>query len=583
LGAEWQIGDRIQNRWDIHGILRGGMGIVYVVYDHEHRNAYAAKTYQDKVFARAQQIVTRFAREALTWINLDAHQNITEARFLQYIEGKPYLFLEYVSGGDLSKWIGTPRLTQDLPQVLRFAIQFCDGMMHASSKGIAVHRDIKPENCLVTQDKTLKVTDFGLARVFEDLGHSEVEIPDLHSLSVGLSRTGTAFGTCTHMAPEQFDDAKHVDARADFYSFGVLLYQMVTGKLPFEGRTWQEYEHLHKSQRVPPLDRQFSLLNKVLQQCLAKEPASRYGEFYELRNELAEIYETLTGEAAPQPVSGTILNASQWVNKGVSLNGLGRREEALQCFNRSLEIDPLLAVAWSSKGIALVQLGREDEALACFDSALEINPSYGQAWNNKGNTLTGLGRLEEGIVCLERALEINPRDEMAWSNKGCALHGLERRQEAVACYDRALVINPRDEKAWYNKGLSLFQLGRREEALVCYDRALAINPLLEQAWYDKGLTLGQLGRGEEALACFDCALEINPRDGLAWFGKGSTLGQLLRLEEALTCYNRALAINLSDAKAWYYKGIVLDALGHPEEAQACRDRAIAIDPSYAEA
>src|ERR1044071_3278550 len=195
MATEWQIGDRVQNRWQICDIKRGGMGIVYVVYDYEHRNAYAAKTFQDEVFARNPVLAQRFTQESLTWVNLDAHQNIAQARFVQTIKGKPYLFLEYVSGGDLSDWIGSQRLTEDLLQVLRFAIHFCDGMTHALSKGIQAHRDIKPQNCLITRDGTLKVTDFGLAKMFDDTSLTDTEMPGVESLSINLTRTGMAAGT----------------------------------------------------------------------------------------------------------------------------------------------------------------------------------------------------------------------------------------------------------------------------------------------------------------------------------------------------------------------------------------------------
>ena len=243
--SDWQIGDKIQNRWEIYKILRGGIGIVYIVYDHEWREPFAAKTFQDEVFAKNPQTADRFTQEALAWVNLDAHQNVTQARFVQTTEGKPFLFLEYVSGGNLSRWIGTPRLSEDLPQVIRFAIQICDGMTHALSKGIKAHGDIKPQNCLITEDGTLKVTDFGLAKVFDDASVADLAggktvgeekragglsgslsgrrqgseasdklTPNVPGLSIGLSRTGAAAGTCTHMAPEQFDEAKHVDVRA---------------------------------------------------------------------------------------------------------------------------------------------------------------------------------------------------------------------------------------------------------------------------------------------------------------------------------------------------------------------------------
>ncbi|MGH9762530.1 MAG: hypothetical protein ACREAC_17050 [Blastocatellia bacterium] len=111
MAERWKIGDKIQNRWEIYNILGGpgksGMGIVYVVYDHE--------TYQE-AFVGHPAVAERFTQEALAWVRLDAHQNITLARWVEQIEGKPYLFLEYVTGGDLSSWIGTPRLTGDLPR-----------------------------------------------------------------------------------------------------------------------------------------------------------------------------------------------------------------------------------------------------------------------------------------------------------------------------------------------------------------------------------------------------------------------------------------------------------------------------------
>ncbi len=107
MAAEWQIGERIEKRWEIYKILRGGMGIVYVVYDHEWREPFAVKTFQDEVFARNPGIADRFTLEARTWVNLDSHQNVVQARLVQQIRGRPFLFLEYVSGGDLSGWVGT--------------------------------------------------------------------------------------------------------------------------------------------------------------------------------------------------------------------------------------------------------------------------------------------------------------------------------------------------------------------------------------------------------------------------------------------------------------------------------------------
>jgi serine/threonine protein kinase len=407
VSTKWQIGDRIQKRWEIHGILKGGMGIVYIVYDHELREPFAAKTFQDELFTRNPAVAERFTREALVWINLDAHQNVTQARMVQVIEAKPFLLLEYVAGGDLGSWIGTPRLTEDLPQVLRFSIQFCDGMTHALARGIKAHRDVKPQNALITQDGILKVTDFGLAKAFDgsDMGGGipanasggfghlfgrrpvEESVQNVDDLRNGLTdrgdskqfttsgrglhatHTGTAAGTPTHMAPEQFDDAKHVDVRADIYSFGVMLFQMITGQLPFVGRTWREFERQHRTQPPPALLTQNSALNSVVETCLSKEPAHRFTDFGAIGVRLAVIYEHLTGEPAPQALAGKELSATEWMNKGVSLTNLGRTEDAVPCYDRALELNPNYAEAWFNKGVALRSLAQFREALVWFEQA----------------------------------------------------------------------------------------------------------------------------------------------------------------------------------------------------------------------
>jgi len=584
MQSDWKIGERIENRWEIHKILRGGMGIVYVVYDYEFREPFAVKTFQDEVFAHNPGIADRFTLEARSWVNLDSHQNVVRALYVERIRGKPFLFLEYVSGGDLHGWIGTPRLTKDLPQVLRFAIQFCDGMNHALSKGIIqAHRDVKPQNCLVTEDNNLKVTDFGLAKVFDDTRTDAAHAANfVTGLGIHLSRTGNAAGTCTHMAPEQFADAKHVDVRADVYSFGVMLFQMVRGRLPFEGRTWEDFARLHSKAAPPPLESGESALDSIVGKCLAKVAGERYAEFGVLREELASIYESNTKQPAPKPASGRELNAYELVNKGTSLEGLGRSEEALACYDRALALNPQVAAAWLNKGLPLTSLGRFEEALASYDRALALNPQYAKAWTNKGHVLMSLGRSEEALASYDRALDIAPQYAKAWTNKGNALERLGRHGEALASYDRTLAANPQDAEVWNNKGIMLMRLGRHEEALACYDRALAANPLYAEAWNDKGVALMRLGRHEEALACYDRALDINPQFADAWLNKGVGLRSLGRYEEALNCYDRGLAINPQDAEVWNNKGNTLVDLRRYEEALACYDRALALNPRNAD-
>lgn len=614
MATNWQVGDRIQNRWKIHKILRGGMGIVYVVYDHELREAFAAKTFQDEIFARNSATADRFTQEALTWINLDLHNNVTQARFVEKIGGKPYLFLEYVTGGDLGAWIGTRRLTEDLPQVLKFAIQFCDGMAHALSKGLQAHRDIKPQNCLVTHDCNLKITDFGLAKVFDQFSkvsgpshktgqenkpgrgflrslfrgrhpnnEDETEGLNVESLRVGLTRTGMAAGTWTHMAPEQFDDAKHVDVRADIYSFGVMLYQMLTGQLPFVGQTCRDFERLHKTQ-TPRLPITLpSSLSCVLKICLAKHPAHRFTNFVKVREQLVDIYEKLAGQSAPHAITETQLTVAQWNYKAMSLCALGRAEEALVCVNRALVLNPETDLLWTNKGIALRSLGEHQEALACHDRSIEINPQQSMAWHNKGNALQDLNRHEEACGCYDRALALNPRLDRSWSNKGNSLVALGQHREAGTCYDRAIALNPRYEMAWCSKGTVLDALGQPNEAIACYNQVLNLNPYLALGWFNKGNSLGKAGKYKEALGCFDQALSINRSYAEALYGKGVALTALAQIESALACFSEAVSINPLYAEAWTNKSGLLGGLGQYEKALACSDRALELNPGLGQA
>ena len=614
--TNWQLGDCLPDkgrpRWEIHGIKRGGMGIVYIVYDREIPQAFAAKTFQDEAFARNPAVVDRFMREALAWVNLDIHPNVVEARMVQVINSRPFLFLEYVAGGDLSLWIGTPRLTQDLPQVLRFALQFCDGMTHVLSKGVRAHRDIKPQNCLVTEDRVLKVSDFGLAKVFDDAGWSSPEI-NLESPEAErcLPLTRGGLGTPAYMAPEQFDDASQVDVRADVYSFAVMFYEMVSGRLPLSpprGAGWAEWSQTHHTAPTPSLNSGIAGLDSMVETCFSKDPNDRFPDFSSLRGEIAKLYEELTGALAPQWATEIDLDALRWNNKGLSLGALGKREdsiaclrkateiapeyaeawsnmgfamratgrgeESLNCYDRAIELNPKLVEAWNNRAILLRDIGRQDEALDCIDTAITIDPQYDRTWLNKAAVLGTLERYEDAIVCAEHAIELNPRMDQAWVNKAVALAGVGKHEEAITCLDSALEINPRLVEAWYNKGNEMCALTRPPEALPFYDRAIQCDPNNEQARSNKAVALIALGRFTDAIDCLDEALRLNPRYDQAWVNRGVALGSQGKREEAIACYERALEINPRNADAWYSKGNEFIHLGRLTEAIECFDRAI---------
>jgi len=580
--SEWQVGDEIHDpevvpsRWRVYKVLRGGMGIVYIVFDHERHEPFALKTFRDEVFARRPDIVERFRREMLTWINLDAHENVTEAVRVLILKGKPYLFLEYINGGDLSQWIGTSRLTGDLSQVLRFAIHFCDGMSYVLSKGVSAHRDVKPQNCLVTRHGVLKVTDFGLAKVFEG-----ADIPPpfpegagrADELGIGLTRKSLVVGTPLYMAPEQFDDAKQVDMRADIYSFGVMLYEMLTGKPPFAGRTWKELERQHRLSRPPSPVTCDSELSQVVERCLAKEARERFASFGDIREQLLEVYKRLASESellAPQP---TAPDVTRWVNKGTSLSQLGRAEEAVACYDHALQLDPRAVEVWANRGSALASLGRWEEALASHDRALELDPLLALAWVNRGQTLKELDRGDESLSCYDRAFELDPACMPAWYSKGVFLRERGQEADAFACFEHVLEIDPHNASALDNKAWLLMRQGRWPEALACYERIIELDARFAGVWCGKGVALAAMARVDEALACYDRALEIDPDHVEAWRHKGLLLLDHDRPGEAVECFDNMIDSDPRDEEAWYYKGNALYQLRRDGEAAACFEEA----------
>jgi tetratricopeptide (TPR) repeat protein len=578
---ELRIGDMLEGRYEIRDIKKGGMGSVYIAYDNEWHRMFAIKSFQEK-FLWNKNIMNGFIKEAETWVNLGMHSNIVQAERVEKIHGKPYIFLEYIDGGDLTSWIGK----LDIPQSLDFAIQVCTGMEYAYKEMGIVHRDIKPSNVMITKNRVAKVTDFGLVKVFEDSYSSETKDESFQEFS--LVKTGSAIGTPPYMSPEQFRDTKNVGTESDIYSFGVMLYEMLTGRLPFYANSMETYmqKHLTGIPRNPRgMNSKITVeLDVIVMQCLQKNPRDRYHNFTEIKKELMEIYEDITGQSYQlSEIIGGESSAEAWNNKGLSLANLGRFEEAITCYSKALEINPEDTAAWNNKGLSLANLYRIEEAVTCYSKALEINPKFTEAWNGKGFSLTKLHMYEEAIICFDKVLEINHDDDYAWNNKGASSTKLGRFEDAITCFGNALEINPEDELAWNNKGNSLGSLGRFEEAITCYSKALELNPEDNRVWCNKGNSLGSLGRFEEAVICYSKALELNPKDNRAWNNKGASSTKLGRFEDAITCYSKALELNPDDELAWTNKGVSLAVLGRIEEAITCFDKALEINPEDANA
>lgn len=381
----------------------GGMGIVKIVL--KDGRLFAVKTPRNELLADPSA-VKRFVAEARTWIGLERHSNIVCALLVRETAGQPYLFLEYADGGNLEQWLGK----LPIPQVLDYAIQLCTGMSYALQKAGIVHRDLKPANILLSKDTrfrfgyAVKVTDFGLAGVWK-IGVSD-------RLDLGEAQMSRGMGTWPYMPPEQFPERDQfkfgfrpqpVTVRSDIYSFGVLLYELLTGKLPFQS----VQEIFNSSPQDPDQNNKKGVqeLTGLIIRCLAKSPDQRFASFEELQFELIRIYKGLTGESYVIRGKPEELTHLDWTTRGASLVALGDFQEGQRSYEKALSLAREFPPAWQGKGQCLEYRGLFDQAHSCYDWAIQINPYLEAALLGKARCLAQKNQFGQAVTCYERAYE----------------------------------------------------------------------------------------------------------------------------------------------------------------------------------
>ena len=599
IPGRWQVGDRIQDRYEIYHVLSGpgktGMGIVYICYDHEFKEPVALKTFHDK-YLREHAVIDRFKWEAEAWVRLEKHYNIVQARYVTEIEGRPFIFLECIIGdeqygADLSGWIRRGGLRKggrpDIPLILNFALQFCHGMIHAEGKFREmgkpfVHRDVKPQNIMVTRDRVVKVTDFGLVKAFAE---SDEDIP---SITVGdeshrrlsLSKSANVCGTPPYMSPEQCRGEKDIDARADIYSFGCVLYEMLTGRCVFDARSAGEFinHHLNTIPRSPDAHQE---LDRIIMKCLEKERAKRYQNFGELEKDLSQLYHELTGEAVETP--GMIeLEAWELSNKGASLATLGSHQEAIDCYLQALRLNPDLAGTHNNLGVTYKAQGRLDEAIREYRKALRLNPDYAEAHYNLGLAYKAQGKLDEATKEYQEALRLSPELAEAHNDLGNAYAEQGWLYGAMREYQEALRLNPNNAEAHNNLGNAYAEQGRLDEAIGEYQEALRLNPGYVMAHNNFGLAYAERGMLDEAIGEYQEALRLSPELAEAHNNLGNAYYAQGRLDEAMKEYQEALRLSPELTEAHNNLGNVYNAQERYDEAIGEFKAALRLNPGYAE-
>jgi len=283
-------------KYDVTGVIgRGGMGIVYRATDPRIGRPVAIKVLTG-LFSEDSELLERFYREAKSTGSLQ-HQNIVTVYELGDQDGFPYLVMEYLEGESLDSIIASRRPLA-IAEKLGIIIRVCDGLSFAHARGI-IHRDIKPANIVVLKSGAVKIVDFGIAQV----GGNR------------LTRTGQIVGSIYYMSPEQLNDSGELDIRTDVYSAGVVLFQLLTGVLPFEGRDTSSTLLKIVRDPAPPLNKFLSLfptdLEAISQKALMKDRDQRYASAEDLAFDLTRLQQQLNRDFLAQHLQKAVVAMQQ--------------------------------------------------------------------------------------------------------------------------------------------------------------------------------------------------------------------------------------------------------------------------------
>jgi len=271
---ELSRGTTFADRYEIIEELgEGGMGKVFRVDDIKIHEEVALKLIRPEI-AADRKTIKRFSNELKIARNI-AHKNVCRMYHLEEHEGSHFITMEYVPGEDLKSFMRRAKQLT-IGTTISIAKQVCEGLSEAHRLGV-VHRDLKPSNVMIDQDGNARIMDFGIARSLK---------------TKGVTGTGVMIGTPEYMSPEQVE-SKEIDQLSDLYSLGVILYEMVTGRVPFEGETPLSIAYKHKNE-IPREPRKINTqipedLNTVILKCMEKDKDHRFQSAGEVRSELENI------------------------------------------------------------------------------------------------------------------------------------------------------------------------------------------------------------------------------------------------------------------------------------------------------
>ncbi|OGO13641.1 MAG: hypothetical protein A2Y53_07545 [Chloroflexi bacterium RBG_16_47_49] len=460
----------IDNKYQVLKVLTGGMGIVYLCLDKEQDDfPVALKTIKPEFLANPDAR-NKFLREANIWIQLGLHPNIVHAYKVEYFPEKheTYIVTEFIqtpqglTDASLRSWIITGR--NNLERVLNFSIQIIHGMKYATAQiPDLVHRDLKPENILIGPDEIAKVTDFGIASSL----YGSVPVEGKLSLGYINDKTHNVIGTLWYMSPEQLK-AQSLDCRSDIYAFGLILYEMLSGKPAIIGQNDQQIilSHLNgDALRKSSANIDDKNLTELIMKCVQPEARERYKDWGDLENSFNAVYKTILGKSPPEdeyPIDVSLYGIYQkgysYLALGVSYLDTGDYGKAESFAQKALELAQkidtprLEAAAVSTLGMISSQIGVYETAINNFEYSIKINIKLfdyaSQAMNlgNMGGVYQKHGEIGKARDYFQKSLELARSEGLLGvqaaqlGNMGISFAEQGDFQKAIDYYNQAIVI-----------------------------------------------------------------------------------------------------------------------------------------------
>ncbi|SCD53647.1 Serine/threonine protein kinase [Streptomyces sp. DvalAA-14] len=579
----------IQGRYRLHELIgRGGMGEVWRALDESLGRRVAVKCLKpaghsgDAGFTRVLQ--ERFRREARVAAALQ-HRGITVVHDFGEHDGVLFLVMEMLDGRNLLQTLDDAgRNPLPVPDITDIAEQVADALAYTHAQGV-VHRDLKPANIIRLPDGTVKICDFGIARLGHDIGFTS-----------RLTGSGVAMGTPHYMSPEQID-ASEVDHRSDLYSLGCVLYELATGAPPFDlGDAWSILVGHRDNVPEPPRLTRPELpeeLERLILDLLAKDPEDRPQDAADVAGRLKAMRAGVgaaTRPAVPAPLP-------DWARELTT----GSPARSTRAHRISAPPHHELTAAWSTRPVA-VEASPDALAALAARHAEAIDLGRVGNWQQAYELHTSVAAARDRAQGSEHPDTLASRHEAAY-----CLTRLGRTEEGLRMYEyvaeaRRRVLGPDDPDtlvARQEAAYELGRLGRHLEAHQEYSAVLAArertagpdDPDTLQCKHNLGVNLGLLGRTEEV---YTTAVQVaeartrvlgpdDPRTLVTRFEVGHALARTGRSAEALETYRevaearaRTLGPDHPDTLAARYEiGICLGRLGRSADALALFEELVA--------